>query len=114
MRRCRAMSIGLTVACFAVAVRADEPAKTYTETIPGSAVRFEMIAIPGGRFAMGSSRLEDGRGDDEGPRHRVVIRPFWMGKTEESPGSVRASSCGRILDRGIDTVTRCRHNGECW
>ena len=31
---------------------------------------------------MGSSLCENGRGDDEGPRHRVVIRPFWMGKTE--------------------------------
>src|SRR4051794_35657656 len=82
MRRCRAMSVGLIVASAAIAARADEPAKTYTETIPGSAVRFEMIAIPGGTFLMGSSLLEDGRADDEWPRHRVVIRPFWMGKTE--------------------------------
>jgi formylglycine-generating enzyme required for sulfatase activity len=43
---------------------------------------FEIIAIPGGRISMGSSLCENGRGDDEGPRHRVVIRPFWMGKTE--------------------------------
>jgi formylglycine-generating enzyme required for sulfatase activity len=82
MRRCRAMSIGLTVASFAVAVGADEPTKTYTETIPGSAVRFEMIAIPGGTFLIGSFLLEDGRADDERPRRRVVIRHFWMGKTE--------------------------------
>ena len=41
MRRRRAILIGLTVASFAVAVRADEPAKSYNETIPGSAVRFE-------------------------------------------------------------------------
>ena len=76
------MSLGLTVASLAVAVSADEPAKNYAETIPGSAVRFDLIAIPGGRFLMGSSLLEDGRGDDEVPRHRVVIRPFWMDKTE--------------------------------
>src|SRR4051812_12054142 len=82
MRRCGALSIGLTVVSFAIAVRADEPRKTYTETIPGSAVRFEMIAIPGGTFLMGSSRFEEGHADDEWPRHRVVIRPFWMGKTE--------------------------------
>jgi formylglycine-generating enzyme required for sulfatase activity len=76
------MILGLTVACFAVDVDAGEPAKSYTETIRGSAVRFAMVAIPGGRFLMGSSLLEDGRRDDERPRHRVVIRPFWMGKTE--------------------------------
>jgi formylglycine-generating enzyme required for sulfatase activity len=61
MRRCRAISIGLTVVSFAVAVHADEPTKTYTETIPGSAVRFEMIAIPGGTFLMGSSRFDRAR-----------------------------------------------------
>src|ERR1700722_10044172 len=43
-----------------------------------------MIAIPGGTFLMGSSLLEDGRADDEWPRRRVVIRPFWMDKTEVS------------------------------
>jgi formylglycine-generating enzyme required for sulfatase activity len=82
MRRCRAMSIGLTVVSFAVAVGADEPTKTYIETIPGSAVRFEMIEIPGGTFLTGSFLLEDGPADDERPRPRVVIRHFWMGKTE--------------------------------
>jgi hypothetical protein len=40
MKRCLALRLGLTVVSFAVAVRADEPAKSYTETIPGSAVRF--------------------------------------------------------------------------
>jgi formylglycine-generating enzyme required for sulfatase activity len=56
--------------------------KTYTETIPGSEVKFEMMAIPGGTFLMGSPTSEPGRAEDEGPQHPVKIRPFWMGKTE--------------------------------
>src|SRR5262249_21019893 len=56
--------------------------KNYTETIPGTEVKFEMIAIPGGTFLMGSPAPEQGRADDEGPQHPVQIRPFWMEKTE--------------------------------
>jgi formylglycine-generating enzyme required for sulfatase activity len=63
--------------------QADKAAhKSYVETVPGSDVKFEMIAIPGGTFVMGSPATEKGRGDDEGPQHPVTIRPFWMGKCE--------------------------------
>ncbi len=35
--------------------------------------------IPPGRFMMGSPKSEEGRYDDEGPRHEVTINPgFWM------------------------------------
>jgi formylglycine-generating enzyme required for sulfatase activity len=38
--------------------------------------------IPSGRFSMGSAKTEEGRWDDEGPVHDVVIRTgFWMGQT---------------------------------
>src|SRR5438874_5399452 len=56
--------------------------KNYVETIPGTEVKFEMIAIPGGTFLMGSPTKEAGRADDEGPQQPVQIRPFWMEKTE--------------------------------
>jgi formylglycine-generating enzyme required for sulfatase activity len=56
--------------------------KSYEQTIPGTSVKFEMIAIPGGTFTMGSSESEAGRNADEGPQHSVTIRPFWMGKCE--------------------------------
>jgi formylglycine-generating enzyme required for sulfatase activity len=56
--------------------------KSFTETIPGSKVKFDMVAIRGGEFVMGSPATEKGRKDDEGPQHRVQIRPFWMGKCE--------------------------------
>jgi formylglycine-generating enzyme required for sulfatase activity len=56
--------------------------KAYTETIPGTSVKFDMVAIPGGEFTMGSPKGEKERKDDEGPQHPVKIRPFWMGKCE--------------------------------
>jgi formylglycine-generating enzyme required for sulfatase activity len=56
--------------------------KVYTETIPGTDVKFEMVPIPGGTFTMGSPPGEAKRGEDEGPQHPVRIAPFWMGKYE--------------------------------
>src|SRR5437868_5812688 len=56
--------------------------KNYVETIPDTEVKFEMIAISGGTFLMGSPAKEPGRAEDEGPQHPVQIRPFWMERTE--------------------------------
>ena len=60
--------------------------ENYVEKIPESDVSFEMIAIPGGTFMMGSPAGEKGRGADEGPQHPVKIRPFWMEKSEVAVG----------------------------
>jgi len=57
----------------------------YTEKIAGpedTSVEFEMIAIPGGTFMMGSPNSEKGRKPDEGPQHPVAVKPFWMAKYE--------------------------------
>ncbi len=59
-----------------------QPPASYTETIPGTKVSFEMIAVSGGNFTMGSPASEKGRNADEGPQHDVELRPFWIGKTE--------------------------------
>lgn len=56
--------------------------KNYVQDIPKSKVKFEMIAIPGGTFQMGSPAAEKGRQPVEGPQHWVTIKPFWMEKTE--------------------------------
>ena len=42
----------------------------------------EMVVIPGGRFMMGSPASEEGRYDNEGPRHEVTLRSFAMGVKE--------------------------------
>ncbi len=66
-----------------------EPAKVdsfvnFVENIPGTTVSFEMIAIPGGTFLMGSPENEPYRDNDESPRAKVKISPFWMGRAEVS------------------------------
>ena len=43
-------------------------------------VGLEMVAIPGGKFMMGSPELEHDRSADESPQHQVIIQPFLMGK----------------------------------
>jgi formylglycine-generating enzyme required for sulfatase activity len=45
-----------------------------------SGVTLSMVEIPGGEFLMGSPEDEARRLDAEGPQHRVVISPFFMGK----------------------------------
>ncbi|MBN1443289.1 MAG: FAD:protein FMN transferase, partial [Planctomycetes bacterium] len=56
--------------------------KSYTETVPGSVLAFEMVPIRGGELLLGSPSGEAGRGEDEGPQVKVEIEPFWMGKCE--------------------------------
>jgi len=56
--------------------------KNFTEMIPGTAVSFEMVALPGGTFNMGSPGDEPLRNDDEGPVREVKLSRFWIGKIE--------------------------------
>lgn len=56
--------------------------KDYSSAIPKTGVKFDMVAIKGGEFLMGSPDSEAGRSDDEGPQHKVKVSPFWMGKFE--------------------------------
>jgi formylglycine-generating enzyme required for sulfatase activity len=56
--------------------------KSYVETIPGSKVKFEMVAVRAGVFFQGSPEKEPGRARDEGPQHRVRVGAYWIGKTE--------------------------------
>ena len=47
----------------------------------------ELVVVPAGSFTMGSPSSEGGRGDDEGPQHRVTITaPFAVGKHEVTRG----------------------------
>lgn len=56
--------------------------KAYLQTIPATAVAFEMIFIPSGDFLMGSPPTEPGRNPDEGPQHQVSVDSLWVGKVE--------------------------------
>jgi formylglycine-generating enzyme len=64
-----------------------EPAKpigfeSFREMIPGTRVSFDMVALPGGSFNMGSPENEPLRKADEGPVHKVTVSKFWIAKTE--------------------------------
>ncbi|MDP4206328.1 MAG: formylglycine-generating enzyme family protein [Bacteroidota bacterium] len=50
--------------------------KTFTETV--NSVNFDMVAIEGGTFMMGSNEGDN----DEKPVHSVTVSDFYMGKTE--------------------------------
>jgi formylglycine-generating enzyme required for sulfatase activity len=54
----------------------------FTEQIPGTAVSFKMIAIPGGTFRMGSTEKESFHRADESPVRRVTLQPFFMAEVE--------------------------------
>jgi formylglycine-generating enzyme len=58
--------------------------KNYTERIPNSPVTFNMIAVPGGKFNMGSPADEPFRKDDEGPVREVELSSFFMAEIEVS------------------------------
>lgn len=54
--------------------------QNYTEVVPGSTVKFHMIAVPGGTLQAGSPELGACRQRDAGPVHAVAVSPFWMGQ----------------------------------
>ncbi len=56
--------------------------KDFTEMIPGTRVSFEMIALQGGTFKMGSPDDEPLRDKDESPVREVSVSQFWIAKTE--------------------------------
>jgi formylglycine-generating enzyme len=58
--------------------------KSFNEKIPGSSVSFNMIAVPAGKFKMGSPDNEPFRKTDEGPVKEVELNQFFMAEIEVS------------------------------
>jgi formylglycine-generating enzyme len=52
--------------------------QNYTEVVPGSTVKFHMIAVPAGELEMGSPELGACRQRDSGPPRAVHVNPFRM------------------------------------
>ena len=80
MLKTTALFTSLSLICLTAF--SQEEFKNYTQKIPGSDQSYDLVAIPGGEFLMGSPKKEKGRREDEGPQHKVKIEPFWMGKVE--------------------------------
>jgi formylglycine-generating enzyme required for sulfatase activity len=62
----------------------------------------ELVAIPGGSFLMGSPAEEAERSTDEGPQHRVTLRPFLLGRTEVTQAQWQA-----VMGRNPSQFRRC-------
>jgi formylglycine-generating enzyme required for sulfatase activity len=80
--------------------------ETYTEIINGTQITFDMVAIKGGTFKMGSPASEEGRRDDEGPQVDIQVSPFWIGKHEvtwnEYELFMYPEEMARLLNAGDD------------
>ena len=64
-------------------VTSEAEMQDYRGTIPRAKDEpYDMVAIAGGEFLMGSPADEKDRGEDEGPQRLVEVTPFWMGKYE--------------------------------
>ncbi|HEX4079621.1 MAG TPA: formylglycine-generating enzyme family protein [Rhizomicrobium sp.] len=66
----------LVGACFAPAAAQDRKDREFQECRDCPV----MVAIPAGRFVMGSPAGEPGRFENEGPQHVVSVRAFALGK----------------------------------
>ncbi len=89
--------------------------ESFTEKIPGTSVSFNMVAIPGGSFKMGSPESEPLRDVDEGPLRNVTLSPFWMGEVEvtwdaylaffRATGSQGRTEGQVVKNRNVDAVS---------
>jgi formylglycine-generating enzyme required for sulfatase activity len=82
--------------------KAAKPGSDFKECVTGCPA---MVVVPAGKFTMGSPEGEEGRDQDEGPQHPVVItKPFAVGKTEvtfaEWDACVAAGACSKAADNG--------------
>ncbi|WP_152608794.1 formylglycine-generating enzyme family protein [Aphanizomenon flos-aquae] len=70
----------------------------FQESLPGN-ITLDMVAIPGGKFLMGSPEDEPERYDDEeSPQHEVTVQPFFMGKypVTQAQWKAVATNCKQV------------------
>ena len=75
-------------------------AQFFTEDL-GDGIVLEMVAIPGGRFTMGSPDSEQGRLEREGPQHLVTVSDFYLGKYEVTQAQWRVVASWPQVDRRL-------------
>jgi len=79
--------------------------RNYTEVVPGSGVKFHMIAVRGGTLASGSPELGACRLRDTGPVHAVSVSAFWMGQATVSSHDLELFSVQHGLKEKPGVVT---------
>ncbi|MBE9208356.1 SUMF1/EgtB/PvdO family nonheme iron enzyme [Nostoc sp. LEGE 06077] len=82
--------------------RSQGRAEFFTEDL-GNGVILDMVAIPGGKFLMGSPESEEGRYDSESPQHNVTVQPFFMGKFPVTQGQWQAVAAFDKVNIDLDS-----------
>nr|MBP8067604.1 SUMF1/EgtB/PvdO family nonheme iron enzyme [Pedobacter sp.] len=72
------LTIILCLTLFGLQGKTQDKFNAYTQKIEGTTLSYQMQAIPGGSFLMGSKTGKP----DEQPVHKVILEPFWMSKME--------------------------------
>lgn len=79
----------------------------YTEQIPGTDEKLELIFIEAGVFKMGSKESTLGNNPDEEPQHEVEISDFWMSDIE-----ITWDLYNLFVNRKIDDKQESNLNGS--
>jgi formylglycine-generating enzyme required for sulfatase activity len=72
----------------------------FTERVNG--IGIEMVAIPGGRFWMGSPDGKKSRRDSESPQHEVSVSDFFLGKFTVTQAQWRAVAQLPQINRSLN------------
>jgi formylglycine-generating enzyme required for sulfatase activity len=75
-------------------------------------VWLEMVAIPSGKFMMGSPKDEKDNFDDEQPQHEVTMQPFFMSATVVTQAQWRVVAGFDQVLRPIDDLTPSNFEGD--
>ena len=86
-------------------------AEFFPESLNGSE-RLEMVAIAPGKFWMGASRAESQAQDDEFPRHRVTLPPFYISKYPITQSQWAAVAAWPKIQRGLEPEPSHFRGGE--
>ena len=80
--------------------RTRRQARYFSEDL-GNGVTLDIVAIPGGRFLMGSPESELERRENESPQHQVNLQPFYMGKFAVTQAQWRAVASMKRVGRKL-------------
>jgi formylglycine-generating enzyme required for sulfatase activity len=80
-----------------------EPGRAFVFREPlATDVGLEMVAIPSGKFMMGSPESEHDRFPDESPEHEVTVPPFFMGKYPVTQAQWQAIANTPTIERKLE------------
>lgn len=72
--------IRLIIILFLPLSLASQDFKSYDQSIAGTPIKFQLVAIPAGKFQIGSKAIM--ADIDESPQKEIEVSPFWMGTKE--------------------------------